>query len=223
MVSAVIQKPGALVGQFSCVIIPNQANGIEWKQSWKGLGMKGNCSRNVEMNDLHIPAENLLGEQGDEIWYVFEVVAPYFLMAMAGTYLGIATAAVTDATNHLKNRIHSHSGSTLSQQPVMQHRLGALWAKVESTRQLMYSAAAKGDTGAKNSLLSLLSAKAEVSDCVVQVVNEVMTLMGGKAYANNGKLSRHLRDARASHVMAPTTDLLRTWTGRILLDVPLLG
>jgi hypothetical protein len=33
---------------------------------------------------------NLLGHEGDQIWYVFEVVAPYFLVAMAGTYLGIA-------------------------------------------------------------------------------------------------------------------------------------
>jgi len=36
-------------------------------------------------------------------------------------------------------------------------------------------------------------------------------------------MERHLRDARASHVMSPTTDILRTWTGRALLDVPLLG
>lgn len=223
VVSAVIPKPGALVGQFSCVVIPNQADGIEWKQPWKGLGMRGNSSRNVELKDLHLPASNLLGEQGDQIWYVFEVVAPYFLTAMAGTYLGIAAAAVADATNHLKNRTHSHSGASLSQQPVLQHRLGTLWSKVESSRQLIYSAAAKGDAGTENSLLSLLSAKAEVSDCVVQVVNEVMTLMGGSAYAKNGKLSRHLRDGRASHVMAPTTDLLRTWAGRIMLDVPLLG
>ncbi len=68
-----------------------------------------------------------------------------------------------------------------------------------------------------------MAAKAEVAECVVQVVNEVMTLMGGIAYREGGRMSRLLRDARAAHVMAPTTDLLRLWTGRAFLDQPLLA
>jgi alkylation response protein AidB-like acyl-CoA dehydrogenase len=68
----------------------------------------------------------------------------------------------------------------------------------------------------------LCSAKAEVAECAVEVVNEAMTLLGGKGYAAESLVHRLLRDARAAHVMAPTTDLLRTWTGRALLDVPLL-
>ena len=223
VVSVVVPVPQAPVGQFSCVVIPNEGDGIEWQQSWQGMGMKGNASRDVEISNFHIPPMNLLGEQGDEIWYVFEVVAPYFITAMAGTYLGIASAAIDEAKNHLKKRTYSHKGTPLAQLPVVQHRLGELWAKVERTRQLIYSAASKGDTGDPDALLSLLSTKAEVSECVVDVVNEVMTLMGGIAYAEDGKLGRYLRDARASHVMAPTTDTLRTWTGRALLDVPLLG
>jgi len=223
VVSAVIPNPGTLAGQFSCIAIPNQSDGIEWKKPWEGIGMKGNSSRTVELKDLHLPAANLLGEQGDQIWYVFEVVTPYFLTAMAGTYLGIATAALDEAIEHLKTRTYTHSGASLAHQPVLQHQLGKLWAKVESARQFIYNAAIKSERGEKNSLISLLSARAEVSDCVVQVVNEVMTLMGGIAYATDGKIARLLRDARASHVMAPTTDLLRTWAGRALLDLPLLG
>lgn len=223
VVSAVIPDPDTPIGQFSCVVVPNKAEGVEWGKSWEGIGMRGNASRTLELTDLHLPSKDLLGEQGDQLWYVFEVVTPYFITAMAGTYLGIATAALSEAISHLKERTHSHSGTLLSQQPVLQHRLGVLWAKVERTRQLTYSAAANGDAGKSNSLLSLFSAKAEVSDCAVEVINEVMTLMGGIAYAKDGRLARHLRDARASHVMAPTTDILRTWTGRVLLDVPLLG
>lgn len=223
VVTAVIPDPNTHIGHFSCVVVPNQTNGIDWKKPWEGFGMKGNASRNVEIKDLELPAENLLGEQGDEIWYVFEVVSPYFITAMAGTYLGIASAALQEAIEHLQNRSYSSSGASLSSHPVIQHQLGALWAKVESSRQLIYSAAAKGDAGTEGALLSILSAKAEVADCVVDVVNEVMTLMGGTAYAHEGKLSRHLRDARASHVMAPTTNQLRTWTGRALLNLPLLG
>jgi alkylation response protein AidB-like acyl-CoA dehydrogenase len=223
VVSAVIPDPETPIGQFSCAIVPGQSEGLEWKRPWEGMGMKGNASRNVKIKDLHLPANNLLGEQGDELWYVFEVITPYFLTAMSGTYLGIASAALTETIGHLKRRTHSHKGTSLSQLPVLQHRLGVLWSKVESSRQLIYAAAARGDAGQPEAILSLLSAKAEVSDCAVNVVNEVMTLMGGIAYEKDGKLSRLLRDARASHVMAPTTDILRTWVGRALLDVPILG
>ena len=80
-----------------------------------------------------------------------------------------------------------------------------------------------GDAEDPGSLAVIMSAKAEVGDCVTMVVNEAMTLMGGKGYGENGKMGRLLRDARAVHVMSPTTDMLRTWTGRLLLEKPLLG
>jgi alkylation response protein AidB-like acyl-CoA dehydrogenase len=58
---------------------------------------------------------------------------------------------------------------------------------------------------------------------VVQVTNDCMTLCGGSAYRDGTLLQRLLRDARAADVMSPTTDLLYTWLGRALLDLPLLG
>ena len=48
----------------------------------------------MQLKQVNITQENLLGERGDQVWYVFEVVAPYFLTAMAATYLGIATTAL---------------------------------------------------------------------------------------------------------------------------------
>ena len=79
------------------------------------------------------------------------------------------------------------------------------------------------DAGADDALIALCAAKAEVADCATQVVNESMTLLGGKGYANDSRIQRMLRDARAAHVMSPTTDILRTWTGRALLGLPLLA
>jgi isovaleryl-CoA dehydrogenase len=42
------------------------------------------------------------------------------------------------------------------------------------------------------------------------------------AYRDNSRIAQMLRDARASHVMAPTTELLKVWLGRSLLGIPLL-
>lgn len=209
--------------EFSCVIIDKAAPGIEWGKPWAGLGMRGNSSRLMHINDVHISGNHVLGEKGDQLWYVFNVVAPYFLMAMAGTYLGIAEAALTEAKETLIKRHYAHSGGSLSSVSLLQHRLGTIWAKVERTRRLVYHAAELGDTKPQDAMINLLSAKAEVANCCVEVVNDVMTLAGGIGYQQNSHLGMLLRDARASHVMSPTTDLLYTWIGRVLLDQPVLS
>jgi alkylation response protein AidB-like acyl-CoA dehydrogenase len=223
VVSTMGVDPEAALHDFSCVVVEKQAAGLRWGPAWQGLGMRGNSSRSLELQNVSIPHQNLLGEPGDQLWYVFQVVAPYFLTAMAGTYLGIAQAAFEEAKSHLMHRSYSHSGVSLNQVPLLQHRLGMLWAKVERTRRLIYYAAQAADQGEPSATLALLSAKAEVAHCAVEVVNEAMTLCGGMAYREHSRFDVLLRDARAAHVMAPTTDLLYTWMGRALLDQPLLG
>ncbi len=223
VVSTTALDPEAEAGMFSCVIVPKEASGIEWGPPFHGLGMRGNASRGFRLNQVEIPTDNLLGRDGDQIWYVFQVVAPFFLMAMAGTYLGLARRALEVVVDELGRRDYLHSGRTPADEPVVQHRIGSLWAMVQRTRRLAYWAAEETDRGGPEALPALCSAKAEVANCAVDVVNECMTLSGGRAYRDGSILDRLLRDARAAHVMSPTTDLLRTWTGRALLGKPLLG
>ncbi len=209
-------------GEFNCVLVDHDRSGLTWLDEWAGLGMRSNDSRTLRLTDVPVPAANLLGEVGDQLWYVFEVVAPNFLMAMAGTYLGVAQAAFDEALEHVGTRRYAHSGELLGASPVAAHRLGELWTQLESTRQLVYSAASSGDAGRGDALPAVLASKAAAGDAAVRLANEAMTLCGGSAYRENGRLARILRDARASHVMAPTTDMLKGWIGRALLQLPLL-
>ncbi len=223
VVSTVAADPDAPMGQFSCVVVPRNAQGLSWGKPWDGMGMRGNSSKMLNMDNVHVPREDLLGKEGDQIWYIFNVVCPYFLMAIAGTYLGIMKSAIEEGRNHLINRHHAHVGLTLAQMPVLQHQLGQMWGEFEKTRQLVYHAARSFDADEPDALITLMSAKAEVADGVVNVVNEAMTLMGGIAYRDGSKLHRFMRDARASHLMSPTTEILRIWIGRALLGQPLLA
>lgn len=223
VLSTVAADPHAPLGEFSCVLVPDGVPGLVWERGWDGIGMRGNSSGQVRLDDVRLGPEHLLGGPGDQIWFVFEVVAPYFLTAMSGTYLGIAQAALDEAAGHLSQRRHSSSGRALATEPVLQHRLGTLWAIVERTRRLIYWAVDEGDAGGDQALPALASSKAEVADAVTSVVNEAMTLVGGIGYRDRSPLERHLRDARAAHVMSPTTDILRQWAGRARLGLPLLG
>lgn len=209
------------VAEFSCIVVDSDLPGIELKKEWHGLGMRGNSSRGVGFRGTEVPHESLLGEEGEQIWYIFEVIAPYFLIAMAGTYIGIARGALGHAIRHVKNRTHTHSGRSLGDLELIQNRIAVMWADVEKTRLLMYHAAKLGDLGDPDALMPLLTSKAEVAETATRVVNDCMTMMGGISYGENGIMSRYLRDVRAAHVMSPTTDLLRLWGGRVVLGQPL--
>lgn len=223
VVSTMAAAEDASPEQFSCIVVDAQAEGLQWGRDWDGLGMRGNSSRSLKLNNVTISADHILGAPGDQLWYVFNVVAPYFLTAMSGTYLGIAERALQEGKDILLKRVYAHNGTHLAQVSLLQHRLGVIWARVERTRQLIYNAALQYDAGESKAVPALLAAKAEVASCCVDTVNEVMTLAGGIGYADNGILGLLLRDARASHVMSPTTDLLYTWLGRSLLDQPILS
>lgn len=220
--TAAAQGRAGSEGMFSCVLVDSGSSGMEWLEEWSGLGMRSNSSRTVRLEGVRIPAGNLLGAEGDQLWYVFEVIAPYFLMAMAGTYTGVARASLEIARQHLGSRRHSHSGELLGASPVLAHRLGELWTEMQKTQQLVRFAAERADAGDPDALVAVLACKAAAGDAAVRVSNEAMTLAGGLGYRENSKLARMLRDARASHVMAPTTDMLKTWVGRALLNLPLI-
>ena len=210
-------------GHFSMLMVPAEAAAGRWREPWDGWGMRANSSMSLALDGVSVPVANRLGEEGDQIWYVFNVVAPYFLLAMAGTYLGIAARALEETRAHLRRRTYSHSGGSLAELDILQHRLGSTWAVAERSRRLCYWAAEEAGRQGPDALQALCVAKAEVGHAAVNVVNECMTLSGGAGYRDGSVLHKLLRDARAAHVMSPTTDILYTWAGRALLDLPLLG
>ena len=222
VVSTVASGEQSDAGDFSCVIVDRDSAGVSWLDAWMGFGMRGNSSRPMRLDNTRVRKENLLGEKGDQVWYVFEVVAPFFLMAMAGTYLGLAQAALDAAGEHLRARRYTHSGESLRDVEALQVRYAEMWTAVEKTRALLREAGRRGDAGDPDALPFILACKADAGETAVLLTNEAMTLCGGAAYRDNSRVAQMLRDARAAHVMSPTTDLLKLWTGRSLLGLPLL-
>jgi isovaleryl-CoA dehydrogenase len=222
VVSTVASDPDAKLGEFSCLIVDADNEGLVWLEPWRGMGMRGNASRGFRLESVRVPHGNLLGEEGDQAWYVFEVVTPYFLMAMSATYLGIASAALDLTIEHLLTRHTPHTDGALAEVPEIQLELAEMWASVEACRQLVFDAARRADEGDAGGIPALYMSKALAAETAVSVTNQAMTLCGGIAYRENAKLARLLRDARAAHVMAPTTHMLKQWTSRSLLGLPLL-
>jgi len=222
VVSVVTEEASQTLGRFNCIIMPGDSPGVDWGPEWSGLGMRGNSSRNLSLNNVRISEGEILGNVGDHIWYIFNIITPYFLTAITGAYLGLACAALEEIKSHVIQRKYTFSGNSLASSSLIQHQVGVLWAKYARTRALIYYSTQSYDKGLDNAQLDLFSSKAEVADSVIAIVNEGMTLCGGSVYRDDSNLNRMLRDARAVHIMSPTTDMLRIWTGRLLLEQPLL-
>lgn len=207
-------------GTFSFVVVDGNADGMRWGAAWNGYGMRGNSSRGLRLEHVRVPEGNLLGGTGDQIWYVFEVVLPHFLIAMSGVYLGLCAASLDAALAHLKAREHAHTGEHLSALPVLWQDIADAWTEVEAARQLVHHAARSADQGDPAAPQALLAAKIKVAATATSATDSAMALMGGRGYGENSAVARMHRDARAAHVMSPTTHLLRTWLGRSLLGMP---
>lgn len=176
----------------------------------------------MRLTNLEVPAGSLLGREGDELWYVFEVVAPFFLVAIAGVSLGIAQAALEHTVAHLGTRRRAHDSATLARHPVLQQQVARAWLAVARSRSFLRDAAARGDLNDPEADRLLMAAKVDAVETCVQVTNEALTLCGGLGYREDGVLGRLLRDARAGHVMSPTTTMLLGWIGRSALGLPFL-
>ena len=215
--------PGAELdpGTFTCFVMDTGAPGIEWLDPWCGLGMRGNSSRGVKLRHVSLPSANMLGVEGDQFWYVFEIVAPYFLIAMSGVYLGIAQAALDLTISNLRGRRHEHTEQTLGTITALSDQVADMWTSVERARRLVHHAARMFDAGSPDAQPAIFASKLDVANCVIAVTQSAIMLAGGRGYGRDSAVSRLLRDAHAAHVMSPTTHLLRNWLGRSLVGMPL--
>ena len=207
---------------FTCALLRNDNESIAWDSSWNGFGMNGNHSKSLQLDRAKIFPQDVIGELGDHTHYLFSVILPNFLAAMSGTYLGIVEKAINVAENHLKTRMYSHTEASLANSTVLQHKLGRLYAQYRSLYHLAFQSARQYDLSAPNAILDVLLSKAEIAEVGIHIVNECMTLMGGKGYVEPSPIADALRDIRAASVMSPTSDLLYLWAGRSRLGLSLL-
>ena len=214
--------PGAELdpGTFTCLIVDGATPGLSFGAGWNGVGMRGTASGPAKLDGVSVPVGNLLGHEGDQLWYVFEVVAPYFLVAMAGTYVGLMQAALDATVEHLTQHRHDHTDERLFENAAVTEKIAEMWTIVERSRLVVHHAATLGDEGSPEAPKALFAAKIEVADAAVAVTNTAMTLLGGRGYRENGLMARLMRDAQAAHVMSPTTHLLKRWLGRSVLGLP---
>ena len=204
---------------LDCYAVERDAAGVRFDGAWEGLGMAGNSSIGMELDDVHVTDDARIGAAGGAADLVFGVVAPTFLAGLAAVNLGIAQAAVSAAVGHAGAREYP-DGTTLAELPTIQHALADMDLGTRAARSLLREAAALGDAGDELALVALMEAKVSCTDTGPLVTQQALEVCGGQGYTPSLPIERHLRDARAGAVMAPTNGVLRTWIGKALAGLP---
>ncbi|MEA2331911.1 MAG: hypothetical protein QOH58_2049 [Thermoleophilaceae bacterium] len=206
-------------GTADAYIVRGDQPGVRFDGSWKGLGMAGNSSVAMELDDVLLADDARVGAPGTATDLVFGVVAPYFLVGLSAVNVGIAAAARRAATDHACSRRYP-DGSSLAEIQTIQHALADMDMATRQARLLVYEAARLGEAGDEGALVAIMEAKVAATEAAAAVTERALEVTGGQGYTPALPVERHLRDARAGAVMAPTNSVLRNWIGKALAGLP---
>jgi isovaleryl-CoA dehydrogenase len=193
--------------------------GVRADGSWAGLGMAGNSSVALELDDVELTDDDRVGAAGEAIALVFGAVAPFFLVGLAAVNVGIASAAAAAATAHAADRRYA-DGSSLAEVRYVQHLLADMDLATRQARLLVREAARLGEAGDESALVAIMEAKVAATEAAAAVTQKALEATGGQGYTPALPIERHLRDARAGAVMAPTNAVLRNWIGKAVAGLP---
>jgi len=210
---------GEADGSADAYLVAGDDDAISFDGAWNGLGMAGNSSIAMDLAGVHVTDADRIGAAGAATELVFGVVAPFFLVGLSAVNVGIAAAAATAATEHAANRRYP-DGSSLAEVQFVQHLIADMDLATRQARLLVQSAAALGDAGDASALVAIMEAKVASTEAAVVVTQKALEATGGQGYTPSLPIERHLRDARAGSVMAPTNAVLRSWIGKALAGLP---
>jgi alkylation response protein AidB-like acyl-CoA dehydrogenase len=203
-------------------LVDGDAPGIEIPARFDGLGMRGNASAPLRVRGLRLAHGRRLGEPHSGFPLMLQATLPWFALGSAACSLGIAGAAIRAASEHAAGARFQHLGTTLADVPGVRERLARAQVRFMEARALVREVAAQIAAASPDAQLGVLAVKASAAEMAVEVCDLCMRVGGGAAYSRQGPLERHLRDARAAAVMAPTTDLLHDFIGKALTGQELL-
>jgi isovaleryl-CoA dehydrogenase len=206
-------------GGSDCYAIRRDQPGVAFDGSWNGVGMAGNNSIAMSFDGVEVGAAERIGEEGAGASLVFDVVAPFFLVGLAGVNVGIAAAAAAAAIEHASRPRYS-DGSKLAEIESIQHTLADMDSDVRAARAVVREAAGLGEAGDPSALVAIMECKVRATDTAASVARRALEVCGGQGYARGVPVERHLRDALAGAVMAPTNGVLRSWIGKALTGLP---
>ena len=214
-------KPLAGDGASTLWLVPKDATGLKVGAPFDGLGLRGNSSSPMSASGVEVPASAMLGADGGGFDAMLGVVLPWFQVMNSGFSIGTANAATAKAAAHAAGTRFEHLDQAVAENPVPRANVARMRIRTDAAEALLLDTLTAMESGRADATLRVLEVKALAGETAVEVTDLAMRVCGGAAFRKEVGVERHFRDARAASVMAPTTDTLHDFIGRIACGLPL--
>jgi alkylation response protein AidB-like acyl-CoA dehydrogenase len=201
---------------ISAFLVEASAPGFEVGRIEPKMGIKGSTTGEIFFNDCRVPAENLLGEEGEGFAIAMRVL-DRSRPGIGAQGLGLAQGATDYALEYAKNR------ETFGR-PIVEHQLvGAALAdmetKCEAARGLLYRCGQLIDEGGDGPGLTKISAMAKLycTDVAMEVTTQAVQILGGYGYIQEYPVERMMRDAKITQIYEGTNEIQRLVIAREML------
>jgi alkylation response protein AidB-like acyl-CoA dehydrogenase len=190
--------------------------GLTVAGAWRGLGMRGNASAPMALDNVTVGADRALSDPGKGLDMMLGVVLPAFQVGTAAVAVGIAEAAVRATIRHATEARLEHLNSSLAELPTVRAQIARMRIETDRARAHLGAVLDSLETPGPATQLMVLEVKAAATEAAVAVTDLAMRTCGGAAFGGAHGLERLFRDARAPIVMAPTSDQAYDFIGRAL-------
>lgn len=214
--------PGLGVKGISAFLVEADRPGFKVGKHENKMGIRGSATTDIVLDGCRVPAENLLGPEGQGFGIAMATL-DRTRPGVGAQALGIAQGALDFAVGYLKER--RQFGRPLSEFQGLQWMVAELATELEAARALLYRAAAQIDAEARRGAVRLsaeagvLSAmsKLKASDVAMRVTTDAVQLLGGYGYMKDYPLERMMRDAKITQIYEGTNQVQRVVIGTRLL------
>jgi len=209
-----LTEPSMGTRGISAFIVEKDYPGFAVGRIEEKMGIKGSQTAELIFTDCEVPAENLIGREG-EGFKVAMMTLDRTRIGIGGQAVGIAQAALDLAVSYSKQRIQFDK--PIADNQGIQFMLADMATKVEASRLLVYNAAEMVDRGDKNFGKYSAMAKMFASDKAMEVTNDAIQVLGGYGYMKEYPAERMMRDAKITQIYEGTNQIQRMVIARDLL------
>jgi len=201
---------------ISAFVVEADAPGFSVGRIEPKMGIKGSTTGEVFFDDCRIPADNLLGEEGEGFKIAMRIL-DRSRPGIGAQGLGLAQGATDYAVEYARTR--ETMGKPIAQHQLIAGMLADMETKCEAARGLLYKVGQMIDEGDTGQALTKLSAMAKLycTDVAMDVTTDAVQVLGGYGYIQEYPVERMMRDAKITQIYEGTNQIQRLVIAREML------
>ncbi len=208
------RDPSLRAKGISAFLVHRDDPGVSFGKPEHKMGIRGSPTREVILDGARIPADRLIGEEGEGFAYAMQTL-DRSRPTIGAQALGIAQAAFDLALRYATER--QQFGRPIAEFQAIQFMLADMAMGIEAARLLVYRALAACDAGDPRTTYLSAVAKCTASDVAMRVTTDAVQVLGGYGYMSEYPAERFMRDAKITQIYEGTNQIQRVVIARELL------